>query len=49
MLLDTRNKNMYRLGLIISTIFEKKKWALPVIRGTEPPQMIMTYTPTDAL
>jgi hypothetical protein len=41
MFLDTRNKNMYGLGVGISTVF---KIVLPV---PVPPHMVMTYILSD--
>jgi hypothetical protein len=46
MFLDTRNKNMYGLGVGISTVFEITEYFL-FKGGTEPPHMAMTYIPSD--
>jgi hypothetical protein len=46
MLLDTRNKNIYGLGVGISTVFEIFGHFL--FRGMGPPRMVMTYIPPDA-
>jgi hypothetical protein len=46
MFLDTRNKNMYGLGVGISTVFEIAEYFL--VKGkAEPPHMVMTYIPSD--
>jgi hypothetical protein len=45
MLLDTRNKNIYGLGVRISTFFEIFGHFL--FKGMEPPRMAMTYIPSD--
>jgi hypothetical protein len=45
MLLHTRNKNMYGLGVGISTVFEKCGHFLFKGGGSGPPRMFMTYTP----
>jgi hypothetical protein len=49
MLLGSRNKNMYGLGVMISTVFEEFGHFLFQGGGTKPPHMIMTYIPFDAL
>jgi hypothetical protein len=47
MFLDTRNKNMYGLGVGISTVFEIAEHFLFKGGGAEPPNMVMTYIPSD--
>jgi hypothetical protein len=42
----TRNKNMYGLGVGISTVFEIAEHFL-FNGGAEPPHMVMTYIPSD--
>jgi hypothetical protein len=45
MLLDTRNKNIYGLGVGISMVFE----IFLVSRGTGPLRMVMTFMPSDGI
>jgi hypothetical protein len=49
MFLDTRNKNMYALGVGISTVFKIAKHFLfdGGGGGAESPQMAKTYIPSD--
>jgi hypothetical protein len=46
MFLDTRNKNMYGLGVGDLNGFQDIR-TLPVSGGMEPPHMVMTYIPSD--
>jgi hypothetical protein len=48
MFLDTRNKNMYGLGVGISTVFKiAEHFLFNGRRGAESPHMVMTYISSD--